>query len=720
MTNTLKDQEEWLEKAVSDGHINDIKFKKFTNPKKIGKGGYATVYKYEWKDCKLTVALKRIEVDKDLNKNIVDDFVSEHSKNILIHQGHPKIADFGLSKQINEMSLTSKSAVHGMPAYIEPKCFINSKYKRDIKSDIYSFGVILWEISSGKPPFEIFEEIVVLCLHIAQGNREEPIEGTPPQYVDLYKQCWDNEPNKRPKMSEILEILNQLISGEDLSQLITNEPLIENNESSSLNHITPSASLNLVNSYENELNLQWQDEASESHDLSYLNRLISGPNLAFINVRLTNLTETNFFVTFSVINTESHPLEITFLNDIQVSFKCKVIGKMSISHTNVKFIPQKNIKLEIKFIPSDNFDSFSRFLFTDEKLDWHLEGKISVKHKYPNPIEVKLSKHIEFDGMKTLAISSIDVPSEYSEGGININMNIKNASQIRIELDNMPFNIKYMNQIIGKISSTRFSNDNNTLSFSGCLLPGDTIEKLDVIAKAFSKILSGEELHLIFDARASLVSWLNKISLTVVITKETKINFNYEIIDCAWDFIFDPNDQYSPRITLQNVIKYSNLFPLGIYKAYCKIVLIYKESQFATLNIPYTTISDSLGTIESSFTTKLNIFSENSKDLFVEILRKIIMTEEVIFTVKGELNVLAKTPVGDIEMKQIQFNFDKNIKCQIHPGITINSMEIINATKDAIEIRALATITNPLNVGIYLGSNVEFDLISDQNIKIAA
>ncbi|RIB09553.1 hypothetical protein C2G38_2044227 [Gigaspora rosea] len=393
---------------------------------------------------------------------------------------------------------------------------------------------------------------------------------------------------------------------------------------------------------------------------------------------------------------------------------------MSISHTNVKFIPQKNINLEVKFIPSDNLDSFSRFLFTDEKLDWHMEGQISVKYMDLTPTEVELSKHIEFDGMKILAVNSIDVPSEYSEVGISVKMDIKNTSQIKVELDNMPFDLKYMNQIIGKISSTNFSNDNNTLSFSGYLLPGDTIEKLDVMSKAFSKIISGEELHLIFDARASLVSWLNKISLTVVITKETKINFNYKIIECAWDFTFDPKDQYSPRITLQTVIKYSNLFPLGIYKASCKIGLIYKESQFAILNIPYITITDSLGIIESSITAKLNIFSEDSKDLFSEILRKIFMTEEVIFTVKGELNVIAKTPVGEIEMKQIQFNFDKNIKCQIQPGIIINSMEIINATKDAIEIRALATITNPSNIGIYLGSNVEFDLISDQNIKIAS
>ncbi|KAF0380392.1 hypothetical protein F8M41_012166 [Gigaspora margarita] len=81
---------EWLEKAVSDRHINYLEYNKFTNPIEIGSGGFGKVF-------------------KDL-----------HSKNILIHQRQPMIADFGLSKQTNEMSMTSNSTVYGMPAYVDP------------------------------------------------------------------------------------------------------------------------------------------------------------------------------------------------------------------------------------------------------------------------------------------------------------------------------------------------------------------------------------------------------------------------------------------------------------------------------------------------------------------------------------------------------------------------------------------------------------------------
>ncbi|KAF0550866.1 kinase-like protein [Gigaspora margarita] len=94
-----------------------------------------------------------------------------HSKNILIHDGKPKIADFGLSKHLKEQ--TSNSIIHGMLAYVEPK----QGHKRDKKSDIYSFGVLLWEISSGRPPYQNFDSEYSLVIHIYQGNREKPIEG---------------------------------------------------------------------------------------------------------------------------------------------------------------------------------------------------------------------------------------------------------------------------------------------------------------------------------------------------------------------------------------------------------------------------------------------------------------------------------------------------------------------------------------------------------------
>ncbi|PKB92052.1 hypothetical protein RhiirA5_446240, partial [Rhizophagus irregularis] len=61
------------------------------------------------------------------------------------------------------------------------------------KSDIYSIGVLFWEISSGKPPFHEENYKIGLIYDISQGRREEIISVTPNDYSTLYTECWNND-----------------------------------------------------------------------------------------------------------------------------------------------------------------------------------------------------------------------------------------------------------------------------------------------------------------------------------------------------------------------------------------------------------------------------------------------------------------------------------------------------------------------------------------------
>ncbi|KAF0365766.1 kinase-like protein [Gigaspora margarita] len=70
-------------------------------------------------------------------------------------------------------------------------------------------GVLFWELTSGIPPFNRFENEVIL-LKIRDGIRENPIDNTPPDYVQLYKKCWSPEPNDRLTLDEILNQLKLL------------------------------------------------------------------------------------------------------------------------------------------------------------------------------------------------------------------------------------------------------------------------------------------------------------------------------------------------------------------------------------------------------------------------------------------------------------------------------------------------------------------------------
>ncbi len=78
-----------------------------------------------------------------------------------MHQGRTIIADFGLSKDLDNSSISLTPNRYGMPVFIDPKCFIDKNYHRDKKSDIFSLGILFWEISKGYPPFNSFSEFIL-------------------------------------------------------------------------------------------------------------------------------------------------------------------------------------------------------------------------------------------------------------------------------------------------------------------------------------------------------------------------------------------------------------------------------------------------------------------------------------------------------------------------------------------------------------------------------
>lgn len=94
------------------------------------------------------------------------------------------MADFGLSKGIDEVSVIS-TKLYGFIPYIDPKKFSSQPYSLNKKSDVYSVGILLWEISSGKPPFE-GESDASLAVQILQGQREKVSPDTSIDYVHLY------------------------------------------------------------------------------------------------------------------------------------------------------------------------------------------------------------------------------------------------------------------------------------------------------------------------------------------------------------------------------------------------------------------------------------------------------------------------------------------------------------------------------------------------------
>src|SRR5581483_6021378 len=112
----------------------------------------------------------------------------------------------------------------GTVAYRDPSSFKDQSYKRGKKSDIFSLGVLLWEISSGEIPCK---DCASVKEYRKKGYRDSPFPETPEMYVQLYSACWSENPEERPSCKQIhkqLKLLsdnkNQHLPGRtlDLSQ----------------------------------------------------------------------------------------------------------------------------------------------------------------------------------------------------------------------------------------------------------------------------------------------------------------------------------------------------------------------------------------------------------------------------------------------------------------------------------------------------------------------
>ncbi|KAF0532411.1 chitin synthase regulatory factor chr2 [Gigaspora margarita] len=127
-----------------------------------------------------------------------------HPKNILMHNLTPKITNIGISKfhTSNGLPFTSYSP----PEYLNKYNTIDKT-----KLNIYSLGVLMWEISNnGIEPFYKKYDGIKLAVEIINCARELPIKGTPLKYIDIYKKCWDTNSDERPSCSEILEELKNI------------------------------------------------------------------------------------------------------------------------------------------------------------------------------------------------------------------------------------------------------------------------------------------------------------------------------------------------------------------------------------------------------------------------------------------------------------------------------------------------------------------------------
>ncbi|NXM31841.1 ANKK1 protein, partial [Oxyruncus cristatus] len=161
---------------------------------------------------------------------------------------HVKISDFGLSKwmeQSSRMQYIESSALRGTLSYIPPEMFLQNSKPPGTKYDVYSFGIVIWEVLMQKKPYA-GANMMAIIVKVAAGKRpgleliSDDWPGECQQMVDLMKRCWDQDPKQRPSFSDIpvetdmlLALIQSLVvdpENERLVRKMSHKPAISGNQ----------------------------------------------------------------------------------------------------------------------------------------------------------------------------------------------------------------------------------------------------------------------------------------------------------------------------------------------------------------------------------------------------------------------------------------------------------------------------------------------------------
>lgn len=179
-------------------------------------GKYVLVLKYakmgSLRNNLFDISLLEWRHKTNLLLSIVHDLKAIHSQGIIhrgLHSGNilkddlysAYIADLGLSIQYMKQG----GQTYGILPFVAPEILNNRPPQYTTASDVYSFGMIMWEILHGVQVTYYYKSVQPIQI-VLDGFRPNVVENAPKCYVDIMKKCWHQDPEERPSAEELCEI----------------------------------------------------------------------------------------------------------------------------------------------------------------------------------------------------------------------------------------------------------------------------------------------------------------------------------------------------------------------------------------------------------------------------------------------------------------------------------------------------------------------------------
>ncbi|XP_022364019.1 Abelson tyrosine-protein kinase 2 isoform X7 [Enhydra lutris kenyoni] len=190
------------------------------------------------------------------------------ARNCLVGENHVvKVADFGLSRLMTGDTYTAHAGAKFPIKWTAPESLAYNTFS--IKSDVWAFGVLLWEIATyGMSPYPGIDLSQVYDL-LEKGYRMEQPEGCPPKVYELMRACWKWSPADRPSFAETHQAFETMFHDSSISEEVAEELGRAASSSSVVPYlprlpILPSKMRTLKKQVENKENIEGVQDATEN------------------------------------------------------------------------------------------------------------------------------------------------------------------------------------------------------------------------------------------------------------------------------------------------------------------------------------------------------------------------------------------------------------------------------------------------------------------------
>jgi hypothetical protein len=144
----------------------------------------------------------------------------------LDHKYCVKVCDFGLA-EIRHATLSQSASFPSLQLvgsfYWKAPELLTNHGRHTKQSDIYSLGMVFWELATARKPWDEYEDEAIILIQIKTGERPTIPSDIPEQFKQLIQDAWNHDPQKRPSCFQLMERIHKEINSQNQSPIPLNE-----------------------------------------------------------------------------------------------------------------------------------------------------------------------------------------------------------------------------------------------------------------------------------------------------------------------------------------------------------------------------------------------------------------------------------------------------------------------------------------------------------------